>query len=39
MAQAGLLNIIFKGDLHMAQIVNVFLDKIGVYLPPKEVAQ
>ena len=39
LAQAGLLNIIFKGDLHMAQIVNVFLDKVGVYLPPKEAAK
>ena len=39
LAQACLLNIIIKGDLHMGQIVNVFLDKVGVYLPPKEVVK
>jgi hypothetical protein len=39
LAEACLLNISLKGDLHMGQIVNVFLDKIGVYLPPKEVAK
>jgi hypothetical protein len=39
LAQACLLNIVFQGDLHLGQIVNVFLDKIGEYLPPKEVAK
>jgi hypothetical protein len=39
LAEASLLNISLKGDLHMAQVVNIFLDKIGAYLPQKEVAK
>jgi hypothetical protein len=39
LAQACLLNILFQGDLHMGQIVNVMLDRIGMYLPPKEVVR
>jgi hypothetical protein len=39
LAEASLLIISLKGDLHMAQVVNIFLDKIGAYLPQKEVAK
>jgi hypothetical protein len=38
LAEACLLNIALKGDLHMGQIVNTLLDRIALYLPPKEVA-
>lgn len=38
LAEACLLNIALKGDLHMGQIVNSLLDRIALYLPPKEVA-
>lgn len=37
MAQACLLNIVFQGDLHLGQVVNIFLDRLSEYLPPKEV--
>jgi hypothetical protein len=36
LAEACLLNISLKGDLHMGQIVNTLLDRISLYLPPKE---
>jgi hypothetical protein len=39
LAQAGLMNITLQGNLHLGQIVNVFLDRIGEYLPPKEVVK
>ena len=38
MAQACLLNVVFQGDLHLGQVVNIFLDRVSEYLPPKEVA-
>jgi hypothetical protein len=39
LAEACLLNIGLKGDLHMGQTINVLLDRISLYLPPKEVAK